>query len=388
MNQNPEMQSCRNSEAPIHEDASLCASCGVRKKNLLFFSTFSVVLFIALVALGCQAFTDDKEMERKEVQNRSEEIVLSGVLPEMNFSNHELIGNNENFLTISVKQASESDYRGYLEACLAKGFDIESKEQGTFYSAYGREGHELTLSYIEGDRVLMIYLSAPTKMEALVWPANDLVKRLPVPKSNVGKIFLDLPENFMVDVGNTSMDEYEAYVDECVKNGFAVDSQRSDRSYEARDAEGYDLSLSYVGNQLMYVQITPPKDTVRAAQSEPSAPLSDRPERDAPSANLRPEFKAAMDEFEAFYDEFAEVTEEYENNPHDSTITSEYDAFFDHSNEIDEMFINWGEQDLSAEEESYYIEVGERVFEKIFEWAKKKPFEKIEMRQESEQSTQ
>ena len=84
---------------------------------------------------------------------------------------------------------------------------------------------------------------------------------------------------------------------------------------------------------------------------------------------LRPEFKGAMDTYEAFYDEYCEIMKKFAANPSNAALLAEYMDMVTKALEVDEAFKAWDEKDLSNEELKYYLEVNNRVMQKMIDVA-------------------
>lgn len=80
---------------------------------------------------------------------------------------------------------------------------------------------------------------------------------------------------------------------------------------------------------------------------------------------IRPEFQAAMDAYEAFYDEYCGFMAEYKENPSDITLLLKYSNMMTKAVEVDESFNKWDDGDLNSEELKYYLEVNNRVMQKM-----------------------
>ena len=80
---------------------------------------------------------------------------------------------------------------------------------------------------------------------------------------------------------------------------------------------------------------------------------------------MRPEFKEAMDAYEAFYSEYCDFMMEYKKNPTDLTLITKYGELLTKAVEVDEAFAAWDEDDLNNEELKYYLEVNTRVMQKL-----------------------
>ena len=66
-------------------------------------------------------------------------------------------------------------------------------------------------------------------------------------------------------VGDTTREEYEEYVTDCSYYGFDVDYDKGENYYRAYNEDGYYLSLSYEGNNIMLIRIDEPQKGAEAA---------------------------------------------------------------------------------------------------------------------------
>ena len=85
------------------------------------------------------------------------------------------------------------------------------------------------------------------------------------------------------------------------------------------------------------------------------------------SDGMRPDFKAAMDSYEAFYDEYCSFMKKYMENPTDLSLLGEYADMMSKSIEANQKFEAWDESDMNDAELSYYLEVNTRVAQKLLE---------------------
>ena len=109
---------------------------------------------------------------------------------------------------------------------------------------------------------------------------------------------------------------------------------------------------------------------------EPSAPVEEEtnlqnatPESTSNATGLRPEFKEAMDSYEAFYTEYCEFMKEYSENPTDLKLLAQYANMLVKAEEMNEAFEAWDEDDLNSEELQYYLDVNHRVMKILVEIA-------------------
>ena len=88
-------------------------------------------------------------------------------------------------------------------------------------------------------------------------------------------------------------------------------------------------------------------------------------EQSEPSEGLRPEFKEAMDSYEAFFDDYCDFLEKYQQNPSDLKLLAEYSEMLTKLSEMEASFGAWKEEDMSKEELAYYLEVSNRITQKL-----------------------
>ena len=84
---------------------------------------------------------------------------------------------------------------------------------------------------------------------------------------------------------------------------------------------------------------------------------------------MRPEFKEAMNSYEAFMDEYVAFMKKYNENPSDLSLLADYSTYLVKYAEFVEDFDKWEDGDMNNAEMSYYIEVQNRVSKKLLEVA-------------------
>ena len=99
-------------------------------------------------------------------------------------------------------------------------------------------------------------------------------------------------------------------------------------------------------------------DTARAS-ADPAAG------EDASAETLRPEFKQAMDSYEAFYTEYCEFLKKYQENPTDMALLAEYTDMVAQADEMAKSFAAWEDDDLNSEELKYYLDVNNRTLKML-----------------------
>lgn len=107
-------------------------------------------------------------------------------------------------------------------------------------------------------------------------------------------------------------------------------------------------------------------------KAESSNSSSENGEKNTPSKDLvdgmRPEFKEAMDSYEAFYDEYCNFMKKYNENPSDMELLAEYTDMIAKSAEATKKFEAWEDDDgMNNTELKYYLEVNNRIMQKLLE---------------------
>lgn len=82
---------------------------------------------------------------------------------------------------------------------------------------------------------------------------------------------------------------------------------------------------------------------------------------------MRPEFKEAMDAYEAFYDEYCDFMVKFNDNPSDLTLVLEYTQMLSRLADMNSSFESWDEGEMNDAELKYYLEVNNRVVQKMID---------------------
>lgn len=187
------------------------------------------------------------------------EVILAYMLPAPESPYGEIISNSESSLILNVNKTTQEQYIRYIEACEGIGFIIETDTTSSSFHAFNEQGYEISLVFSRYSDEMQIKLSAGMELSALLWPNSELAQMLPVPESMVGIIQQDDEMVFLAYVGDISIDTFIAYVEACEDNGFTVDSDKSDKHFSAKNADGYKLSVDYQGNSIISISLCKPK---------------------------------------------------------------------------------------------------------------------------------
>lgn len=101
--------------------------------------------------------------------------------------------------------------------------------------------------------------------------------------------------------------------------------------------------------------------------SEPDRTKEGSDKETSNSGGLDPDFKAAMDSYENFMDEYVVFMKKYKANPSDLSLLKDYADYMSKYTDFVEDFENWEDEEMNAAETSYYIDVQARVSKKLLE---------------------
>ena len=114
-------------------------------------------------------------------------------------------------------------------------------------------------------------------------------------------------------------------------------------------------------------------DTQASNREESSDAASEDVKNEDVTANkelvdgVRPEFKEAMDSYEAFYDEYCDIIKKYTENPTDMELLTSYTDMLTRAAEMTEKFEAWEDNEMNDAELKYYLDVNNRVTKKLLE---------------------
>lgn len=295
---------------------------------------------------------------------------LGAMLPEPSSGKVTIVINDEELFSADVNKVTEDFYESYIEECKERGFTVDSEKDSYSYEAYNKEGYHLRLSSFS--KSMDIELKAPIKMETLRWPNSEVAKLIPQPDSKLGKIEWEHEDSFYMYVGDTTLEQFAAYIDKCADAGFTVDYNRGDKYYYAYDSAGHYLSLTHEGFNTMAIRMTTEEEAPAATEATTEAVTEATTESGGAGVGdgeIRPEIKAAIDSYEAFVDEYCAFAESY--NSSDVNMFMEYMNLVSKELEMSKEFENLADQELTTAESLYYSEVSLRCSQKLIDAASK-----------------
>lgn len=186
-------------------------------------------------------------------------VILSDKLPKPN--EHEIYAkvNTAEKLELTICGVDIDGYHEYLELCKESSFTTEPVEDTHNYEAYNSQGYKIKLTYIDESAQIGLSLTSPMQMGNFVWPDSKLAKSLPVPSSTYGKVIENNDACFSLYIGDVTKEQFDSYVEECLKEGFDVDALKTNTSFYGVNkrflAKKYYLTIEYVGYNIILLEI-------------------------------------------------------------------------------------------------------------------------------------
>lgn len=272
------------------------------------------------------------------------------------------INDGETF-SASVDRYTQEQFESYVAQCQEMGFTVEAVSDVDEFDAYSEDGYHLTLHLYDSLENMDIDLEAPIEMGAISWPTAGAGSLVPAPTSTTGKIDSDSSTFFLAYVGETNAEAFASYVDACSGAGFNVDYDRGDTWYSADNADGVSLRVEYRGFNTMMVRVDAPDD-VEATTPPTEAPTTS----DGSAAGGSSDFRATMDAYEAFMNEYCDFMETYSSDSSNIVaMATDYADMMSRYEDAMEQIDAIDENSLSADDLAYYTEVMGRVNARLLE---------------------
>lgn len=339
-------------------------------KKPIYKKWWFIVLAIILVLIIAYSISNSTKGD-KIVQSKLE---LGSYLPELPNKKGKIDTNTKERLDIDLYNVDKETYNSYLSECKLK-FTKDDTSYLTSLHAFNNENYKISMSYYESSKEMSINLDAPRKLTNIIWPNSDVANSLPRPKSTMGEIYTDKSNEFIVYIGNTTIDDYNEYVNTCLNSNYKVDYKKTSKEYTAKNSNGYNLTVSYEGGDVMYIKVKP-EDTSSNTSNSINQPSTNVITSNSSSSNnttstnktgISKQFKDAMDSYEAVMNEYVEFMKKYNANPTDATLISKYATMLQKYSEQISAFDKWKSEEMTTEETAYYIDVQSRVSKKLLE---------------------
>lgn len=204
----------------------------------------------------------------------------------------------------------------------------------------------------------------------ITWATSGIGSLAPKPKSTKGKISIDSEDSYQATISEVSVDDFKSYVNDCKKKGFDVDYSSVDGMYTAKDKKGYALSVYYQDDEeTMDIIINAPEQETTAEKTTKSSKKKSSKKSTSSSDNVSPEFKATMDSYEEFFNDYVDFMKKYKNSTDITSMASDYADYMTKYSDMMQKLNDIKSEDLSTADLAYYNEVNARITKKLAEVA-------------------
>lgn len=124
----------------------------------------------------------------------------------------------------------------------------------------------LSLIIMKDDKLYLNYYDFKSKsysqneksgIDAFTWSEGELAKLIEKPDVKIGQVNDDSDDRFAFTCYGVSDEYFKEYIEKCKSKGFTVDSDSSEIRYEAKNSDGYKLSLWHGSeNENMTISVT------------------------------------------------------------------------------------------------------------------------------------
>lgn len=183
---------------------------------------------------------------------------LSNVLPEPLSSDGLFRYERDDEVSVIIGNTTSEDYLGYLDKCINNGFNIDAEKSNERYNAYNANGYRVYLSHNPGNKEMSIELHYPRNYTEWKLPLTGVGVLLPGSKKASGCVVSDYGWAYTVYIENMDRDNYEKYVEKCIKAGFDKDVRNYEDSYWAdyKKDDDIGISVSCEGFNIVKISVT------------------------------------------------------------------------------------------------------------------------------------
>ena len=350
---------CKFCGNQMDSNTSICSKCGKlnevstsiisnnknekkKKKNVITI----VIVFIIILTL---CFFNYQKLPKYSWNDEN-------IIPKPTSIYGEITENSEDCFSIDVFKTKESDFYDYIESCKKNGFNIDIESTSNSYKSFNSDGYELNI-YLNSDNEMSIDLKSPMKTKVIDWEKSNMLKSIPIPKSNIGNIYWENSNGFVVYVSNMTVEDYSSYVNECSEFGFNINYSKSENNYNAENDKGDKLKVSYEGGNIIFIRL----DKNKKSDTSKKDNDQDSNKKNNNNNSVTPEFKSLMDSYENFFKEYYEFIDKYANSGYDSSFLNEYNNLLTKYNDYLQKLSSYNQDNLSTADYSYYLEVWSRI---------------------------
>ena len=193
--------------------------------------------------------------------------------------------------------------------------------------------------------------------QSITWPDGDFAKKLPSLANQKGEVYSDSSDYVSIKLCNATQSSFDSYVKDAKKMGFIVDYDKSAHSFTAKDADDNEITVFFMedeedGNTMGI--------TLDAPKSEDDSKV-----QDSTDSQQSADFKASMDSYEQFFDQYVEFMKKYKDSGDSISMLADYTKMMQQYTDTMNKLNAIDQNSLSAADEAYYLEVMGRITQKL-----------------------
>lgn len=182
--------------------------------------------------------------------------------------NLEYCYSNKSGFSANSKGNEISDFAKYVADCKEVGYAIDPEETEDSYLAYDENDNKLEIRFTTYSGRIDVSLDKGIEMTEFQWYSQGIAGELPVPKaaqSCLKALNNDSYEKFEIYVGDLTREEFNAYVNQCMEEGFSgrLDGnnvfrgkkERSTSDDKANEKKPYiHVTLEFQRGRILYIE--------------------------------------------------------------------------------------------------------------------------------------
>lgn len=94
------------------------------------------------------------------------------------------------------------------------------------------------------------------ELVTLTWTENPFAEKVPTPKSTLGYINNNNRSMFEVYLSNFTLDDFNAYVNECIEMGYTIEENRQDAFFYAQTEDYFEVRVEHEDGDIMHIAIS------------------------------------------------------------------------------------------------------------------------------------
>ena len=125
-----------------------------------------LTLLFCFTIVGCANKNNSNDPSSNTETNNSTKIKLLGDIIPRPSVDYNVINSSDDSVYLEVKNATEEDFREYVDSCRSYGFDGEimsATMPDLYYREYNTDNYFLEVRFMEDEQEFSIYIRTPTK---------------------------------------------------------------------------------------------------------------------------------------------------------------------------------------------------------------------------------